>query len=162
MMIPAGNALIAWNANEGREHARTPPGSIAIGPLLRNSGEPDWSFGYECTGGAAYAARHNLQKPQQQQHVLLDWYQLVYQYGIHPYTAHRAFLLIQEYQDIIRQYGMAPDKGEPGHDQGIPYGRAIVYPVPVLEIFTIGRSSHFWPTGKMTAERYPTPPEPTQ
>jgi hypothetical protein len=155
-MLKAAATLIAWNGATNDLPRRAPPGSIAVGPL-QEPDEPDWTCGYECTGGAAYTGRRALSGLPQQFHVMLDWYQLVYSYGIHPYTAHRAFLLIEEYQTVIRRYGMSPDKGEPGygHPDTVGYGRTIIYPVPKLEIFRAGRSTQFWPTGELTAERYP-------
>jgi hypothetical protein len=81
----------------------------------------------------------------QRHHVMLDWYRLVYAYGVNPYVAHRAFLLIVEYQALIKDAGFGPAKGELGHDPDTPFGRAVCYPVPMLKIFTAGRATHFWP-----------------
>ena len=46
MIIPASNALIAWNdvENGGIREGKAPPGSVAIGPLLSEE-EPDWTYG---------------------------------------------------------------------------------------------------------------------
>jgi hypothetical protein len=76
---------------------------------------------------------------------MLDWYQLVYVYGVHPYAAHRAFLEIAEYQDIIKAMGCGPDKDEPGHDPNVGYGRVCRYPVPELNIFTRYGALHVRP-----------------
>jgi len=46
---------------------------------------------------------------------LADWYLLVYTNGIDPYIAHRAFLLIDEYQAIIKSIGCGPARDEPSH-----------------------------------------------
>jgi hypothetical protein len=158
--MKAANTLLAWNGAEDHSEYRSrryPCGSVAVGPL-QTTDEPDWTRGYECTGAAAYVERRKLFGLPQQHHVMLDWYQLVYSYGIHPYTAHRAFLLIEEYQTIIRRYGMSPDKDEPGygHPDVTGYGRTFIYPVPVLKIFHTGRGTHFWPTGEFTNKRCPT------
>ena len=74
-----------------------------------------------------------------------DWYMLVYSYGIDPYLAHLAFLLIDEYQTIIKNMGFGPAKGELGHDPDVGYGRAIVAPKPSVNIVRQGRVTHFWP-----------------
>jgi hypothetical protein len=100
---------------------------------------------YSASGGAAYVARRKLSKPEQEHQVMLDWYQLVYAYGLDPYIAHRAFLLIDEYQDVIKRMGCGPAKDEPGHDPGVSYGRAVQTPLPKLKITRTGPATHFWP-----------------
>ncbi len=151
--MKAADTLIAWNGADHRGRADLPPpGSVAVGPLLQH-GDRDWARGYDYTGGAAYTFRRKLFGAPQQQQVMTDWYQLVYSYGVHPYTAHRAFLLISEYETVIKRYGMGPDRGEPGHDPEVCFGRAHIYPVPVLQVGCLGGSSHFWPTGEFTRER---------
>jgi hypothetical protein len=142
-MLKAANTLIAWNGID-KHNSKAPPGSIAIGPL-QEMHELDWTAPYECTGGAAYVERRTMFGMIQRHRVMLDWYQLVYVYGINPYVVHRAFLLIDEYQALIKDAGFGPAKDEPGHDPDAPYGRAVAYPVPTLKIFTAGRSTHFWP-----------------
>ncbi|MEZ0019816.1 hypothetical protein [Sinorhizobium fredii] len=142
-MMKASNALIAWNPTGLSDNSR-PPGGVAIGPLLTQD-QPDWTIGYECTGGAAWANRRKLFGMPQRFNVMMDWHQLVYSYGIHPYVAHRAFLFIEEYQAIIRQAGAGPDKDEPGHDQSIPYGRCAPYKLPSIQVRAIGQSFHVWP-----------------
>ena len=145
--MKAAQTLIAWNAITDK-NGKAPAGSIAVGPLV-GEGEPDWAEPYRATGGAAYGARRKLRVAMSQQHqVLLDWYSLVYNYGIHPYVAHRAFLLIDEYQTIIKAIGFGPAKNEPGHDPNIGYGRAVNYPVPNLKVFTTGSATHFWPAAE--------------
>jgi hypothetical protein len=130
----AAEALIAWNgADDG--------GAVAIGPLLRD-GEPDWARAYTCTGGAAHIERRSMSGCEQRLHVKRDWYLLVYVYGIDPYVAHRAFLLIDEYQAIIKEMGCGPARDEPGHDSDVGYGRAVVLPTPSLQIRQSGRATH--------------------
>jgi hypothetical protein len=141
--LKAANALIAWNSIDDHG-SKAPPGSIAIGPL-QTKDEPDWAAPYQCTGGAAYMSRRTMTGAVQRHRVLLDWYQLVYAYGVLPYVAHRAFLTIDEYQALIKDAGFGPAKDEPGHDPNTPFGRAVIYPVPELKIFTSGRATHFWP-----------------
>jgi hypothetical protein len=121
MLIKAAEALIAWNgADDGCERSSeaAPWGAVAVGSLLSDD-DPDWTTLYECTGGAAWAGRHGLTDAEQRHQVMLDWYQIVYVYGVHPYAAHRAFLAIAEYQDVIKEMGCGPDKDEPGHDPNL-------------------------------------------
>jgi hypothetical protein len=130
--MKAAATLIAWNdvrdASWRPAQGAAPPGAIGIGPLLRD-GDGDWPSFYACSGGAAYARRH-AKGVNQRLEVLCDFYQLVYSYGINPYIAHRALLLIDEYRDVIKWMGSGPDKDEPGHDPTTPYGRAVLWPVP--------------------------------
>jgi hypothetical protein len=84
-------------------------------------------------------------------HVMLDWYQLVYSYGLDPYIVHRAFLLIDEYQTVIKKYGMGPDRDEPGHDPGVCYGRTHSVPPSKIIIRQWGRGTHFWPAATVSA-----------
>jgi hypothetical protein len=151
MIIKAANALIAWNgASDGCERSprASPCGAVAVGPLL-SDGDPDWTSLYECTGGAAWARRHGLADAEQRYQVMLDWYQLVYAYGVHPYAAHRAFLAIAEYEEIIKAMGCGPDKDEPRHDPNVGYGRVCLYPIPELDIFTRYGALHVWPANAM-------------
>jgi hypothetical protein len=143
--MKAADALIAWNGADHPAFRRdAPPGSIGIGPLQTET-EPDWAGPYARTGGAAYVGRRQLRGLPQQHQVMLDWYRLVYGYGIHPYLAHRAFLLIDEYQEVIKDMGCGPAKDEPGHDPGVGYGRTVLYPVPEIKITHTGRGTHFHP-----------------
>jgi hypothetical protein len=150
--MKAAETIIAWNAStdgtdvtECHSERMAPPGSVAVGPVLIDEGGPYWTTPYYSTAGAAYAMRRKIFGLPQQMHVLRDWYMLVYSYGIHPYVAHRAFLLIDEYQTIIKRMGFGPAPGEPGHDPYAGYGRAIELPVPSLQIRRTGRATHFWP-----------------
>jgi hypothetical protein len=118
--------------------AGRPWGAVAAGPPLHDG---DWTSLYECTGGAAWAGRQVLTDAEQRHQVMLDWYQIVYVYGVHPYAAHRAFLVIAEYQDIIQEMGCGPDKDEPN----VGYGRVCSYPVPELNIFTRYSALYVWP-----------------
>jgi hypothetical protein len=149
MLIKAAEALIAWNgANDGCERPPqdAPWGAVAVGPLPSDA-DPDWTSLYESTGGAVWAGRQGLTDAEQRHQVMLDWYQIVYVYGVHPYAAHRAFLAIAEYQDIIKEIGCGPDKEEQGHDPNVGYGRVCLYPVPELNIFTRYGALHVWPSG---------------
>jgi hypothetical protein len=133
---------------EPRQQRR--PGQSTIrrnrdGRLLLDEGDPDWSYPYECTAGAAYTFRHKLFGILQQLHVMLDWYQLVYSFGLDPYAVHRAFLEIEEYQAIIKKYGMGPAKGEQGHDPEVMHGRRGRFPTPELQIFRKAGALHVWP-----------------
>lgn len=144
--MKANNTLILWTAgDENPTTGDAPPGSIAVGPL--ESDDVCWSHlhRYSGSGGAAYVARRKLPDAEQRRLVMLDWYQLVYTYALDPYVVHRAFLLIDEYQDVIKQMGCGPDKDEPGHDPEVSYGRAVRVSVPRLEIVRTGPATHFWP-----------------
>src|SRR5262245_15600200 len=114
-LIKAADALIAWNGIDDVGRQDSPPGAIAIGPLLEED-EGDWAGCYENTGGAAHVFRRDMRDMEQKLAVMSDWYMLVYGYGINPYLAHRAFLLIDEYQAVIKQIGLGPDRSELGHD----------------------------------------------
>jgi hypothetical protein len=154
--MKAASTLIAWNgapnAAADRAFERTeraaqrpfPAGSVGVGPL-RSEKEADWSVGYQSTGGAAYVERRSMSPADQRFHVMLDWYMLVYTYGIHPYIVHRAFLLIDEYQSILKAFSMGPAEGEPGFDPNVGYGRAGDYPIPEITITQAGRATHFGP-----------------
>ncbi|MBL8580342.1 MAG: hypothetical protein JNK47_24355 [Mesorhizobium sp.] len=139
--MKASETIIAWNGldnyrNEGR------PGSIAVGPLLHD-GDGDWTRPYLYTGGAAEVYRRNISTKDQQFSVLRDFYSLAYVYGLHPYLVHRAFLHIDEYQDITKAMGAGPDENELGHDPNVGYGRSS-YPVPSVEERRLERSFHFF------------------
>jgi hypothetical protein len=128
--------LIAWNGGDSG-------GNIAIGPLLQED-EPDWAAPYEATGRAAYVEHRNLSGVPAEHQVMRDYYRLVYTYGLHPYIVHRAFLLIDEYQAVIKAMGCGPDRGEPGHDPAVGFGRAVKVPLPELQMKHTGRATHFW------------------
>ena len=143
-MIKARDAMIAWNKSEAGEYVKTPSGAVAVGPLLQPE-EADWAAAYEYTGGATNTYRRELTDIEQKLHVLRDWYELVYGFGVHPYVAHRAFLIIEEYQDIIKAMNMGPAEDEPGHDPNVGFGRSSESPVPAISINNIGLSVHIWP-----------------
>jgi hypothetical protein len=147
-MIAAKNALIAWNAV--REECRrirshpTPPGAVAIGPLLEDSAQMDWTTPYYCTGGAAYVGRRTLKGLPQRMHVMQDFYMLTYTYGIDPCIVHRAMLEIEEYQTIIKEMGCGPAPDEPGHDPDVCYGR-VVSSRSDMKVFRAHGALHVWP-----------------
>jgi hypothetical protein len=144
--MKASETLIAWNSINylavGEKDA--PAGSLAVGPLLCE-GDGDWTAPYTCTAGAAYVGRRKLFGLPQQMQVMLDWYMLVYTNGLDPYFVHRAFLLIDEYQTIIKKNGLGPARDEPGHDPNVSYGRAFSQQPPNILIRRWGRATHFWP-----------------
>lgn len=144
--MKAGNTLILWNARDEEPLAGdAPPGSIAVGPLESEAARWSHVHHYSTSGGAAWVARRDLPAPEQRCEVMLDWYRLVYAYGLDPYVVHRAFLLVDEYQDVIKRMGCGPDKDEPGHDPQVSYGRAVRMPPPKLKIVRTGPATHFWP-----------------
>jgi hypothetical protein len=149
IMIAAKNALIAWNgADDGCDRVAshpTPPGAVAVGPLLDDISRSDWSRPYSCTGGAAWVARRKLFGIAQQLQVMEDYYQLVYVYGLDPCVVHRAFLEIADFQAIIKRMGCGPAKDEPGHDPDVGYGRAITTRSP-MKVFRAHGALHVWPT----------------
>ena len=148
--MKAAKTLIAWTP-AGAEPFRVgtrliaPPGSVGIGPLLWREHDIDWAEPYHCTGGAAEVDRRKLFGRAQQFEVMMEWYALVYGYGLAPYIVHRAFLLIDEYQSIIKAKGWGPAKGEPGHDPNISYGRAVSVPPLEIDIHHAYGATHFWP-----------------
>lgn len=89
--------------------------------------------------------RRKLSGMPQQFHVMRDWYMLVYVYAMHPYVVHRAFLLIAEYQAVIKAMGAGPAKDEHGHDPEVGHGPAVQMPKPRITVATFGQSTHFWP-----------------
>lgn len=102
--MKAAATLIAWDYRANNQR-------LGVGPLIY-PGAPDWTrpaSKYPCTGGAAYTARRKLRGVEQKFHVMLDAYQLVSQYGLHPYLVHRALSHIEEYRLMMTEYGMAPD-----------------------------------------------------
>jgi hypothetical protein len=153
--MKAAETLIAWNAinHERREHCVGPAGSIVVGPLLRDVNAMDWTQPYGCTGGAALTYRHKLRGIEQEREVLMDFYKLVYSYGLQPYVVHRAFLHIDEYQKMIKLFGLGPDRGEVGHDPQAHYGRVISTEVPEVDERHAHGGIHIWPTGQMMPYR---------
>lgn len=139
----AAETLIAWNADDDTS-GKIPAGSVAVGPLIEER-ERDWTEGYTSTGGAANIYRRSLSGVEQRLAVMWDFYTLVYLYGLSPYVVHRAFLHIDEYQEVIKDMGAGPARGELGHDPEIPYGRASSRPVPAVSERPYGRSVHVWP-----------------
>lgn len=141
--MKAAEALIAWNSVEDAD-GKMPPGSVAIGPLLRDN-EGDWTDGFTNTGGAAEMHRRTLTRQDQELAVLKDFYLLVYSYGLAPYVVHRAFLHIDEFQTVIKSMGAGPSRGEHGHDPEVSYGRSSQSPVPKVTEMRIGRSVRISP-----------------
>lgn len=148
--MKAAKTLIAWTParvepiSSPRLRA-APPGSVGISPLLRWT-DSDWTSAYYCTGGAAEVHRRKLFGRAQQFEVMMEWYALVYGYGLSPYVVHRAFLLIDEYQSAPKARGWGPARDEPGHDPNIGHGRAISVPPPEIDIHYGDGATHFWPT----------------
>lgn len=141
--MKAAETIIVWNDAE-TGWRKSPSGSMAVGFLI-GSAEGDWTRDYRFSGGAAHTFRRQLTGIEQKFHVLRDYYELVYVFGLHPYLVHRAFLLIDEYQAITRDGGFGPAPGEIGHDPDVGYGRAVGLPLPKIQTFRIGSSCHFWP-----------------
>ena len=95
--MKASEALIAWTPSAELEEVTY--GMIKIGPVIK-TGEPDWTEGYVCTGGAAYADRREMQGQEQLLAVLIDIAGLIIRDGLIPEVVHEAFLEIDEYRDI--------------------------------------------------------------
>lgn len=138
--MKASEAIIAWNGLEDFRHEGH-PATIGIGPLLFD-GDSDWTRPYLYTAGAAEAKRRHLNGVDQQFAVLKDFHTLVYLYGLDPYLVHRAFLHIDEYQDIMRSEGAGPAEDEHGHTPDGGHGRKN-YDVPSVEEHQVERSHHF-------------------
>ena len=136
--IPASRALIAWGYKpEGWSLDASP--AVAVGHLLDDR-TPDWTKDYESTGGASTVYRRELAGMDQRFHVLRDYTQLVYTYGIDPHVVYTAFLNIKEFQEIVKEAGMGPDKGEQGHDPNVGFGRLV--DSPKIEIKRFWHSVH--------------------
>lgn len=93
--MKASEALIAWTPGESHK--------VKVGPLLRD-GTPDWTVGYDFTGGAAYTARRKMVGDAADRMLFIEFHTLVVRDGIDPQAAHREFLKIDEYAEAI-----APD-----------------------------------------------------
>ncbi len=142
--MKASEAIIAWNAlDDFRSEGR--PGSIAVGPLLYD-GDGDWTRPYLYTGGAAEVHRRTLSDRDQQFFILRDFYTLVYVYGLHPDLVHKAFMHIDEYQDIAEAAGALSGKSDKDDGPKREVGHR-EYPVAAIEERRVGRSFHFWPAG---------------
>ncbi len=145
--LTASDAVIAWTGNgEAPAPGKTaPPGSIAVGPF---SAGARWADAHNHTGGAVYARRRKLRGVSQRFGVMCNWYQLVYVHGIDPYIAHRAFLEIEDYLEIIKEREWGPGEDEPGYDPEIGPGRVGALPRPAIEVIPgDGGSILVWPKG---------------
>lgn len=115
--MKVAKALIAWT--RPREHHpkyRSPwypgPGLVKVGPLI-HAGKPNWTVGYDCTGGAAWTATRKLSGDDAKLRIYLDAWHLVVVSGLPPNGVHEAFLEIDEYRD-----GLSGDFGEDGRYLG--------------------------------------------
>lgn len=98
--MKAKDALIAWTPNFDHEDGNPTKGQVRVGPLLED-GDPDWTYGYSMTGGAAYTARRDMSEWEQIAMVFIEWQTMVFGYKIDPAVAHEAFLAIDEYRQRI-------------------------------------------------------------
>jgi hypothetical protein len=158
--MKAAETIIAWNSIDDDDpdmprlhYKMAPAGSVAVGPMLTQHDMRDWTAFYHDTGGAAFIHRRSVSHVEQCYQVMLDFYMLVYTYGIHPYIVLRAFLYIDEYVEIIKQRGLGPAKDEPHHNPDISYGRAARYPLPEIEIERIGQAIHVGPKPRKENEQ---------
>lgn len=148
--MKAIETFIMWNADdfETSDRGDAPPGSIAIGPIPTFTRGDDWTsiYRYASSGrGGVWSNCKGMGAAELEHAAMRDWYVLVYSYGIHPYVAHRAFLLIDEYVSVIKKLGCGPAKDEPGHDADVCYGRCVQTPIPEMRIMQTGPATHFWP-----------------
>ncbi len=142
--MKASETIIAWNSGAYSREGLAPPGSLSVGPL-RSEGKADWTVHYMYSGGAAHMSRRSMDGLEQRFHVMRDYYELVYGFGLDPFVVHTAFLHIDEYQEIIKEMGLGPDKGEHGHDPNVGYGRAGDFKKPEIEVQMVGETVHVWP-----------------
>ena len=84
--IPPHEALVAWNPVSSDLPA------VAVGPL-RREGQPDWSFTYQCTGGAAYVGWRKHSDPEKA--CLWLFSELTAGYKIAPAVVEEAFGVIK-------------------------------------------------------------------
>lgn len=141
--MKASETIIAWNNGAYSREGLAPPGSLSVGPLRK----ADWTAHYIYSGGAAHVARRDMEGFEQRFHVMRDYYELVYGFGLDPFVVHTAFLHIDEYQEIIKEMGLGPDKGEHGHDPHVGFGRAGDFKKPDIEVKRVGETVHVWPKG---------------
>jgi hypothetical protein len=164
-LLKASEALIAWNSGDTptREEptGEAPAGAVAVGPLSGSdeSGWPDWAEPYVHIGRIAFVGRNCRFMLLQDERDLSDWdktIDLTWQEvadanGLHLYIVHRAFLEIDEYFALTKEFGMGTDPDEPGHDRIWPYGPTWPYgPAmrstrPLVRVFRTGHALHVWP-----------------
>lgn len=91
--------------------------------------------------------RRTLPETEQRFLVMRDYMLLVYTYGIDPHVVYRAFWNISEFQEIVRDGGMAPDRGEPGYDPSVGHGRLVNS--PEIDEHRFWHSVHVFPRNAM-------------
>lgn len=96
-MIRPQEALLAWTP--ARDSDLGGP-SVEVGPLLREH-DSDWTKNYRMTGGAAYTSRRKMTDEKAMLMLLVDFHSLVVRDGIPPLEAHRQFLKVKGFSDII-------------------------------------------------------------
>lgn len=94
----AYEALIAWTPKSW-ESDRWIPG-CKVGPLT-HADDPDWTWPYAFTGGAAYLDRRKLQGHESVKLLFVDFHTIVVRDGVDLQAAHEAFLAIEEYRQTI-------------------------------------------------------------
>ncbi|TGV08197.1 hypothetical protein EN816_34100 [Mesorhizobium sp. M8A.F.Ca.ET.173.01.1.1] len=90
-------ALIAWSGWDDQSPTR---GHVAVG-LIVGEGQVDWSAGYASTGGAAFEARRQIRGAQSIIGIFRDFHYLVVDERLDPERVHKAFLVIDEYAEIV-------------------------------------------------------------
>lgn len=132
--MKADYTMIAWNGGNQRGPGdQSPAGAVAVGPFdKKNEAGPDWISIYNYSFGA-------------RRDPLVDYYRLTYSYNADPYVVHRALLLIDEYQAVIKKIGLGPAPGEYGHDPYVSYGTSVPRLLPKIRELRIGPSYKFWP-----------------
>jgi hypothetical protein len=99
-LIPAHLALIGWTPQQSTCRRET-RGRVEVGPLIEDLDSPDWSVPYTRTAGAAYMARRDLRGVESALQLLVDFIRIVIDSGIDPQAAHREFLKVREYYQLL-------------------------------------------------------------
>jgi len=158
-LLKAASARIAVKFKKASVSDPTEPpvGAIAIGTEVNKS---EWSKPYRGFCRSVVMAPEWSNKPPVLfttfTHVLFTAFTLVLVDDVSPYIVHRALLLVEEYQALIKDASLSPAEGEPGY-AGDGFFFFTGDPVP-LKIFTKNGAVHFWPeTTEGSLHRSPAP-----
>ncbi|MBH0239473.1 hypothetical protein [Methylobrevis albus] len=100
--MKAKETIIAWTPNTEHYNSYATKGLVKVGPLIAD-GMPDWTSGYRMTGGAAYINIRSIEGWQAKAMVLTEFVTIVVRDLVDPAVAHRAFIEIDEYAEIIAE-----------------------------------------------------------
>lgn len=105
--MKAHEAVYAWNPKAydfEQDYCRRRgmvAGNVKVGPLPHLSSEPNWTQPFMSTGGAVFADTQKLRGVKSILKLFIDFHTLVVRDGIDPKEAHKAFLAIDEYAEMI-------------------------------------------------------------